>query len=242
MARGQPDFGMYAAKTTTAGLADMAELAVRLGSIVTYDRRGEVVDFDDFEDTIVKWSQISAGEDTLVSHYHENVKSGSQALDITTDTADGDFGHIRRFRSVLASKRIGVEISISNWSANIDFFIEVSYYDGVTLHYAELKIDLTAHKLYVKDKTEGYVEIADLGLLYAFPWHWYTVKLVIDFDNDKYVRLLFADTEYDISAYTLETSGDEAAATLMVEIGCDNTSEGEGGMGLADYILTQAEP
>ena len=55
MAHGARDFGIYAPKETIVTIEDLGELAVRLGSPVNYDRKGDVVWVDGFEDGIDKW-------------------------------------------------------------------------------------------------------------------------------------------------------------------------------------------
>ncbi|GAH95398.1 unnamed protein product, partial [marine sediment metagenome] len=40
--RGQPDYAALAPKEIAASISDMGEVAARLGSIVTYDKRGDV--------------------------------------------------------------------------------------------------------------------------------------------------------------------------------------------------------
>ncbi len=61
MAHGQPDFGMYSLASTIHKIADMGELGVRLGSIDTFDRRGDIVFLDDFEGGIQKWDVLVSG-------------------------------------------------------------------------------------------------------------------------------------------------------------------------------------
>ncbi|GAI56753.1 unnamed protein product, partial [marine sediment metagenome] len=76
MAHGQPDFGMYQIAKTIYRLADMGELAVRLGSIVTHDRRGDVIWMDNFDSGIAKWYQFASDDDGLVEWSAERSRSG----------------------------------------------------------------------------------------------------------------------------------------------------------------------
>jgi len=72
MAHGQPDYGMYTLANTIYRLTDMGELAARLGSINTYDRRGDVIFLDSFESGLTAWSPSSActGSDLVQSAKH----------------------------------------------------------------------------------------------------------------------------------------------------------------------------
>jgi len=54
MAHGTPDWGVTASKKTIYSLHDMGELAVRLGSIVSFDRRGDVIFSDSFQNGLGK--------------------------------------------------------------------------------------------------------------------------------------------------------------------------------------------
>jgi hypothetical protein len=65
---------------------------------------------------------------------------------------------------------------------------------------------------------------------------------VADFENDTYVRLLFDDTAYDLSAYTLETAADTTPPSQQPLL------EFYGNLGDNDYcllgsaIITVGEP
>ncbi|GAJ22875.1 unnamed protein product, partial [marine sediment metagenome] len=92
MPRGQPDYGGHAAKEITGSLSDMAELATRLGSIVTFDRRGDVAFLDDYESGIEKWveSHAEGTEWGTVGLSARAAESGSFSTKLVTKgTVDG---------------------------------------------------------------------------------------------------------------------------------------------------------
>ena len=55
MTHGVQDFGASSGQNSTYGLTDLGELAVRLGSPVSFDRRGDVVMMETFEDGLDAW-------------------------------------------------------------------------------------------------------------------------------------------------------------------------------------------
>jgi len=55
VAHGTPDWGVTAGARTVYQMTDLGELAVRLGSIVTHDRRGDVIFLEDFEEGMGRW-------------------------------------------------------------------------------------------------------------------------------------------------------------------------------------------
>lgn len=241
--RGQPDYGAYAAKEVTASISDMGEVAARLGSIVVYDKRGDVVHFDNFEDAILKWHTIVTDALCYTRFDSTHVRSGSQAVKLHTRALNGYLAGLVKAAPILVSKRVGVEISFSNISYNCFFSLELYFYDGALLHYGEVKIYPFTGKVYIWDKTETDREIADLGkhLVYA---HFYnTIKLVVDFKEDKFMRLLYNLNEYDLSAY--ETFTEEAAdveTQYLVRVRIQATSNDENDGWVDDFIFTQAEP
>ncbi len=242
MARGQPDYGMYAPKTTTGSLSDMGELAVRLGSIVTYDRRGEVVDFDDFNLPIARWGTVIVGIGSYALYSSSSSKTGSQSMML--HVINGAFEHcgIQKYTNIARSKRVGMEISFSNPSTEAHLWIYLSYFDGTTTRRGRLKIDFNGQKLYIIDRDAAEIEVADTGLFRSAVWCFYTVKLVVDFDTGKYVRLMFSDREYDISTTLLEEAPSVEAPTYALYYQLANRVATGSSIFLDSHILTQGEP
>jgi len=240
--RGQPDFGMYAPKTVGASLADLGDLAVRLGSIVEYDRRGDIVCLDDFEATILKWSADPWVGTEYARLDSTSVKSGSQAVRLhTPDTAFASIT-ISKGVPILGSKRLGFEVSFSRLSTNLDLFLEIYYYTGTRRLFAAVQLDNSTRKLYVYNAGGAYEEVADTGLLFDRSFLFFTFKLVVDFDTLKYVRLLFNINEYDISSISLYTRSSIGAPYVITHITLSNKDADGGDVWLDNFILTQAEP
>lgn len=242
MPRGQPDFGMYAQKTVGATLADMAELVARLDSIVTYDRRGDVVFLEDFEAPLLSWAPNVVDPDAYIRHDSTYVKGGAQALKIhTTNTASEEKRAIKSL-SLLGSKRLGLEASFSNLDANCAVVLRIWYRDGTHRWEAALKYDPIAKILYVQDDSPAWVEVA-AGLSVVAIYHfYYTLKLVADFETTKYVRLLFANVEYDISTISLYDLGGPVDARTEFILALLNRNATGGDIWYDNVIGTQNEP
>ena len=65
MPRGAPDYRQYLLKETPLG---------------TYDRRGDVVDHDDFEETVLKWTLVPVIAGSTAVLDSTSCQSGSQAV------------------------------------------------------------------------------------------------------------------------------------------------------------------
>lgn len=243
MPHGGPDWGTTGPLKAIFTVDDLGEHAVRLGSIVGYDRRGNVVLLDDFEGPIIKWNPLPPALGTIILS-STNPYSGCQALEATA-LGDGAAFIVKRF-SVLGSTRLGIEVSFAGTDVtfrNLEFIIQVAYLSGAYYCWGQMDIDLGTHKLYIWKDGVVHTEIADIGPLIIAPFTYYTVKLVVDFDAGTYVRAEFANQEYDISQYKLEKGASDAAAYFEPTIGFWNGSPITDSLAyMDDVIITQNEP
>lgn len=242
MSRGQADYGQYAVKEVSAAVSDMGEVAARLGSIVTYDKRGDVVDFDNFEDAVLKWSVFESGGE--VYPHSVDVKSGSQSVALSTEAGLGSYVELIKFIAVTASKRLGVELSFGGeLVGRLDVFL--LYRDGIHYYQSVVRLDMTNHLLYIYDgDLEDYILVADIGLLsYELGNHFFhTMKVVCDFVTGKYVRVLLGASEWDISTISIYRGFSADAQNFEIDIWKQNTEIGARITSIDDFVFTQAEP
>lgn len=242
MPRGQPDFGAYQQKVVGGTLADMGELAVRLSSIVGYDRRGDVVDLDDFEDTILTWNTPATGIG-YVRLDSTHSKSGSQAVQLHTDVGGVAQAEIAKYFSRFGVERLGVEFSFSEMPVGCDFLMGISRWNGVLGYRAVLWFDQTTTTLFIQGiPAVGWVPVVNFGFLRTGEQLWYPIKVVADFVNNLYVRVLFGDTEYDMSTIALPTYGDAGGNYTLAVFTLVNTVGANHDIWVDDFILTQNEP
>lgn len=242
MPRGQPDFGMYAAKETVSGLADVGELVARLGSIVTYDRRGDIVWLDDFESDILKWSYTTFGTGGSFEATAETARNGGFCAKLTTPT--GELANITIIKKVPypVLGKFGYEASFTK-DDDHDFILLSSYlFDGTNYKYAGIKVDITNSRLMYIDSKGIWQSLATGITLYEAKDLFYTLKFVVDWVNSKYVRAIFANIEYDLSTYGVYTFGDTRAPYLTIQVMEVTATEAAIIGYVDDVILTQNEP
>lgn len=240
--RGQADYGALAPKETTAGVSDMGEVAARLGSIVTYDKRGDVIDFDNFEEPVLKWSRLLFGAGSAIYLDSESVKSGSQVVKLCTGDISGAYALLEKYSSILPSKRLGIEVSFQNLGACQDLFIWFVYYSGTAVGDSGLKVSASEGKVYIYDENADLKEVIT-GAFFSSYYHSFdTLKLVVDFTTGYYVRLLFNNTEYDLSAEAFSLLPSLLSPLLLTQIQISNLDTTGGFVWVDDVIWTQAEP
>jgi len=242
MPHGNWDYGSYTPKKTIAGLADMGELAVRLGSPDTFDRRGDVMLVDDFEDNINKWVIGASGVGGGVALSNDYARNGSRCAKITSGDAIGDTTSITRNMPYPVISRIGFEISFT-YHAHFNLWgWYVNLYDGVNSHTANIKYADATQLLTYYNSAGADITFATAVDLYAGTALFHTAKLVVDFTTDKYVRFILDDKEYDLSSYAIKV-GASANQPLLSAVYAVATGTNENNICYADdAIITQNEP
>ena len=242
MTRGQADYGLYAVREVSASISDMGEVAARLGSIAIYDKRGDVVEFDNFENPVLIWRSACWLGGSFVLDT-TNSRSGVQSLKMTAGAPVGSSAGVARRCSLLAWQRVGIEASFSFLNPNCD--IRLRIYERFTGGNKEamVKYNGLTREISLWENGAYGDPILTIGPLAMEYYGWHNVKLVVDFVNSKYVRLMFAGHEYDISAYKIQVVPGELISNDVDAVINTITRVLPGGdCWFDDFILTQNEP
>ena len=243
MPRGQTDFGEYAPTRTIAGMSDMGELAARLGSINTYDRKGQTIWQEDFEDGIVKWWTNVTGAGGSVASSVETARNGGKSAKLVSGTTAGNLAQMSRFVSRAVSSRIGVEISYttSNDVGTHDLTIYTN--EGDIDFVPAIRYDPVLKILYYYNDLGVFVAFAADVMTYKAINYFAQMKLVFDLDTGYYVKCLFGADEYDLSEYKFPQGGGLNLNWLGVNYKVTSRATPTTSTTyLDDVILTQNEP
>lgn len=242
MAKGQPDFGSYAPTETIVGMSDLGELAARLGSIVTFDRRGNVIWLDDFESGVHQWR--AGGNIPYSVDWDGNyAKMGGFSCKLTTRAlADADV-HIMRYIGYPAFSPIGVEVSYSykqNWKS-LEIWMWIC--DGSDAYYSAILYDHANTKLQYLDSGGIYQDVPDGSYTSAIlPEQFDTLKFVSDLKKVKYKDLIVNSQVFDLSALSFQTYVDLVSTPHMeVTIKLFTSIDTAAIAYIDDVIITQNE-
>ena len=224
---------------TVFGQIDSGELAARLGSINTFDRRGNVVFMEDFEGTTLKWSESHTGSNPEC--YLTNTRSchGDQSLYLYTGNMSGDITSLKRHFPLPVQSKLGFELSFSPIVTNFRYQITVTLRDGTTVSEGLLRYDNKTEKIQIETDTS--VDIAtgiDVTKLYN---SWCTMKLVVDYATNKYVRVIFNNKQYDVSKYSMTTTSDTTTPRLYVRLSAIVQENFNRSTYFDSFIITQNE-
>lgn len=207
MPHGTPDWGQIADVAGYTLTEDLAELAARLDSICSFDRRGSVFFLDDFESGTGKWELTGDDNGETFDGFSGYAQSGGYCGLVTTGDVDGNAAQIARWFPFPQLVKVGFEISFT-----LDAYISelrLGFYSPCVTKYMRAGIfyDVDLDILYYNDGSGTMVEFASgLNLLKA-DYCFHTIKLVIDLTTGKYVRCILDNVEYDLSDYAYYVGG-----------------------------------
>ena len=223
-------------------LVGLAELAARLGSIVSFDRRGEVLWMDDFEATVLHWDTFTDGLGASVALSNALAYHGGWSCLLTTGSTLGAYASIAKYLIYPIPGRIGVEVTFTIEGITEYFWLEASIDDSTTLTAYTVRIYPNTGVIEYRDSTGAMATLATVPFaILGSMFH--TMKLVVDSKNSKYIRLILDDVEYDmctIPAYTGAASG--GVKSNYIQIWHQGALLNNAKSYIDNVIVTQNEP
>lgn len=239
---GGPDYGVSTAKQTVYALADMAELAARLGSIVTFDRRGDVIFLDDFESGLAKWEISGSGAGYAAAQSAFTARNGAYSAKLTTGSTLGQQIQIARYMPYPVLSSFGLEVSFTI-NANLDYMrFQLEIYDGVNAQSFSMQYEVDTDELKVFKGGVGYTVIASGLALRPYDQQFHTMKLVGDYATKKYRRLILNERFYDLSSWNSWQFASANAPRLTALVLATSVPAANTSFYVDDAIITQNEP
>ena len=236
-----PDYTSKWKTKTISAIADNAELAVRLGSIDTFDRRGNVVWMDDFEGIGQKWRysySFAVGTTTLSA---TRCYRGSTSMKQVTNTNIDDYAEIWKILPNPSNSSLGIEATLYQDDSSGYYVMYLLGYTGTTYYSAAVKWDWATHNVYYQDDTPGWVLLDSVPFKNWVDEYWLPIKIVLDWSTFRYKRIIVGENEYDMSAFDLYHAASVQRASIQIRIG-QHTAAAAAKTGYVDnVILTQNE-
>jgi len=222
---------------------DDAELAARLGSINTFDRRGNVVFMEDFEGSTLSW--FSYGNVPPAGGYLSNkrYRSRSQSCRMFCPDSAGNYGYIVTNTMLTTLSKTGLEVSFATNDHCDTIDLRLSIYTGGKRYVSYIRVALSLGKIqYVSsiDPTTVWTDVITGITFDEITYSWYTLKFVVDPVTGYWTRLLFGNQTEDMSdkAIVTETTGGEKIGLSMRAYTDGDSME----CYFDNVIITQNEP
>ncbi|MBC8446019.1 MAG: hypothetical protein H8D74_02345 [Chloroflexi bacterium] len=244
MAELQYNMAMVAQRRRGAisSVTDLGELAVRLGSIVSFDRRGDVVFLDSFEDGVVKWKTTAAGVGAAVASDATRARNGAKSAKLTTGSSDPYTAEITHYSPFPLLSKFGVEVHTTISDDLSALYLTLDIFDGSDIIRAQVAYEPSTNKLYYQNSAGAMVELASGVNLYAYDYLFHAFKLVVDGVGEEYVRLIVDGNEYSLADIAVRKAANATDAHLEVTITAVGDSGGNYSIYVDDVIITQNEP
>jgi len=242
MPHGTPDWGLKGPKSTVYGLDDMAELAVRLGSPVSYDRRGDVMFHEDFSQGLAAWTWNCTGDGCGRALDCMSAVAAPYGIKLTTGPDDGDDSWILHSMYLPQLGLIGLEASCMPTDDMGRFVLDVLFFDGV--HSTRFWADYNHATGELEVPNDAFVlqVVATPGVQQVGTNSFFTFKAVMDLATPSWARLLFNDQAYDISAYAPWVVLDPSAARMEFYLVAYTAADVSVSPTIDRVVVTQNEP
>jgi len=241
MAHGSPDWAAQAPKSTLFGLYDMAELAARLGSPVTFDRRGDVVFCDDFTNGLGRWVETGSGYGNDAYPVVYPTRTLGMAIMLRTGSGINDIGGILREIPYPVLGKIGFETSFVVYAGVAEFRLWIALYTGTAVYDYFVSYHHANGSLYIREPASDVV-IGTPGVVYEDYAHFQTVKLVVDISANRYERVIFNDHTYLLTAHAPRVTADAGVRRCVALLEVFSAITGCVTAVVDDAIFTQNEP
>jgi len=241
MPHGAPDYWGYSPKDVTHPSLDVGELAARLGSPVSFDRRGSVVWYDSFINGMAAWEAAgTSGYD--VYPYIAAARTVGMCLRMETAATTGAYVQVWHDTPPPMLGGWGWEVSfIPGWYVD-HFDILLLRYTGEYLVHYEANYNHNNGNLYILKSDNTWVQVGSPGVQTMSIGAFSTMKLVVDALSQKYDRLLFNGHTYDISSYEPFQESDTSTPRVRLSIRAYTDSDAKAHVNIDDVIFTQEEP
>ena len=215
MPRGTPDWYNAGQSNIAVSLSDMGELAVRLGSPVSFDRSGKTIYFDEFShfDGLYTVSNSGGVSDFQADTARYEYGGGSAKAVIGVGTAN--WCNLTRYFRMWGGKYLSCEIALNtDYIPNILGFTIDVVYQGI-LHYAIVKI-IDDMKTFQVFRTGGVYETFKTFTTTPYVTTMFNVlRLIYDIEEETYVGFTFNDQTFSLTDYVLHTTTDNSGHKFL---------------------------
>jgi len=217
------------------------ELAARLGSVASLDRRGDVVFLEDFSEGAFRWQITPLGAGSSVALDTTRYRSkGFSCKMVTANVGNGSVEIFRYFPVPLYSG-IGLEVSFSTTGAlgNLQFYVRLQTAVSYRQFTAMYNVQTGLLQIFRQGLAAVNCNLPETLMVDTYLFH--TLKLVGDYKTNRYMRLLLDNFYIDLSAYECHTVTPGGVPYLQVTLTAFPDPVDSENYWIDDIILTQSE-
>lgn len=229
MPRGHPDWNIL---TTPEVLAPG-----------TFDRRGEILFKDDFEDGLNPWIQSVSGLGAGIVLVTADTDLGVNAAELTSGSDVSRNAILRKNFALPSAQRMGFEASI--WTTTTAFEtlnFTIDRFDGVNRQQGVVRITFIGGVLAFLNSGGTFTDFATPNVGSSSEARYHRYKLVVDFVTGEYVRFLYDEEEFDISGNAVRATALAIPQGYSVALSLASPSAQNDVVQVGRMVITENEP
>ena len=201
-----PDYSKFLGTSVRFSLQDLGELAARLGSLSSFDRRGEIVYIEDWRKGIASWVVQELGTGASVRLSTTQTHKTPYSIQFISGSSSSKTASITSSTGGNIDGRLGIECGFIVNNATEQIHINAAVNNGTLQTLARLKWDIVTGELSLFVAGSTYTLLDDRLWTSGGTFRFYPVKFVFDIATGKYTRLMISSLSFDLSGYDLVQS------------------------------------
>jgi len=239
MAHGYYDYGVSRKVPTVHASPDIAEGAVRRGAVSSVDRRGNVLEYDDFEDATLKWLLSHPTTRTFKSDTW--ARSSDYSIHLATLAETGSTASMAKGFGYPVPSRVGEEFWFLWDGYHLILTLQMLIRDNSGRYEASIRFNTQGRTLEYYDSGGVWQPIDTYAHTLSNKTFW-PIKLVCDSINREYVRCMFIDMQYDLTTVPYRLVGPGGTSYLEAWLIIETLGNAVSHVYVDDFIFTQNEP
>lgn len=219
-----------------------AELAARLGSPATFDRRGDVIWLDSFGNGLAAWKLTLYGDGASIAVSSSRARNGAFSCLLTAGDNGYHAAQILHYLPHPVLSALGFEFSFT-YSDPFDYlWLDCWIYTISGDWGAILRLDPAASTLSYVGEDGGYYDIATDITLLTQDYLFNTLKMVVDLETATLKRVMLNHRSFRLDGIPLFPLGIHEGPHVRLEIYLEGRSKSNDTCYIDDVIITQNEP
>lgn len=242
MPHGTPDWWGTEPTSTIHQMQDVGELAARLGSPDTYDRRGNVMVLESFEDGLSKWYSSLAGTGAAVVLSSTRSRTGAYSTKLVGGSDGPMLAGLLRTVIYPAPSQVGLEFSFELSGLADIVEMDLTHLDGTHGYRPFVRWVRSTSDFEYMDAAGVWQDIDASKPLNVGTGLFHTMKMVYDVNSGEYVRALLDEEEYNLEGIGAQSFVSAASPSILIALYVTSSAGLNHSAYLDDVILTQNEP
>jgi hypothetical protein len=239
--RDYPDWGGYPVSGQTYPLKDLAELAARLGSPVTFDRSGAVYCLETFRYGFNAWGTAYYGAALPPTLDKDYSYSDGVAVKLDPGVTTGQYCSIYHWEPRPSLSKWGFACRFSTGGTVGRLYLLMTWGDGTNLWQAWVYVDRKNNLLYVSDANGAAVNVATIPTLLDNPRCFNFIKAVIDPEAHAWCRVRLNSAIYDLSGVGARLLGATGYDYVQLTVQAMSQGTGQQPFYVDDIVMTYNE-